>query len=122
MSRASSLPASSVGCAKNKEVEKQGAVMAYKAVTHWQEEKGVLIARMHEISEFSGGGVACVIFLILSFTITFFGVMAANNAIQQAATAVIGMSAIITFGIGAIIGRRKTYYIHRQPFEQDTQK
>ena len=78
----------------------------------WQKD-GPLIAKLHEVTEFSVAGIFCVVFLIVSATVTFIALLASSNVIQQAAAGAAGMAWIITFGIGAIICRRRTYYVHR---------
>lgn len=76
--------------------------------------QGPLIASITEHSEFTGGGVACVILLVASAILMFLGYSVAKNAIQEIDIAVGGMACIILFGIGAIIGRRRRYLVRRE--------
>lgn len=83
--------------------------------------QGPLIASITEHTEFTGGGVVCVIFLILSACGMFLGYAGAKNAIQEIDVAVGGMASIILFGIGAIIGRRRRYLVRREIGAVDSQ-
>lgn len=75
---------------------------------------GPLIASITEHTRFSGGGVVCVILLVLSAVGMFLGFVSAKNAIQEIDVAVGGMACIILFGIGAIIGRRRRFLVRRE--------
>lgn len=75
---------------------------------------GPLIASITEHTEFTGGGVACVLLLLLSAFGMFLGYATARNIIQEIDVAVGGMASIMLFGIGAIIGRRRRYLVRRE--------
>lgn len=73
----------------------------------------VEIARITEHVVFSGGGMFAVLMLILfniGLTITY---VAATNILQQNVAMLSWIGWNILWGIGAIIGRRRTYVVHR---------
>ena len=73
----------------------------------------VEIARITEHVVFSGGGAFAVVMLILFnivLTITYFEV---TNVLQQDVALLSWIGWNILWGIGAIIGRRRTYIVHR---------
>lgn len=71
------------------------------------------IARIAEHSEFSAGGGACVVFLVLFTLGSFVGYYSAGNVMQQMLVALNWIGWCILFGAGAVIGRRRTYVVTR---------
>ena len=67
-----------------------------------------LIATSTEKTESSAGGNICMILLVIAALGMFASMSVAKNAIQEIDAAVAGMAPIIPFGIGAIVGRRRT--------------
>jgi hypothetical protein len=82
-------------------------------------KEGEIIATMSEITIFSGGGIICAILFALSAIVTFFLIGVAPNAIGEASAAMVGLTAILTFGIGTILGRRRSYIIRRETSPDD---
>lgn len=74
----------------------------------------VLIASMKETSDFTAGGAICAFAVAIIASIAAVVVTFAPNAIQQATSCLIALTAILPFGIGAIIGRRRSYAVYRE--------
>jgi hypothetical protein len=73
----------------------------------------VEIARISEHVEFSGGGVFAVLMLILSNIFAIIILTFTTNILQQNVAMLGWIGWNILWGIGAIIGRRRRYIVHR---------
>lgn len=78
------------------------------------ESEGPLIASITEYTRLTNGGAACVILMVLSAIGMFLGYAGAKDAIQEIDVAVGSLAFIVLFGIGAIMGRRRVYLVHRE--------
>ena len=73
----------------------------------------VEIARITEHVVFSGGGAFAVVMLILFNVVLTVSYFAVTNVLQQNVALLSWIGWNILWGIGAIIGRRRTYIVHR---------
>lgn len=73
------------------------------------------IAQIDEIETFTSGGVAALVMLVIFNVFSFAGFMIANGAIQQAVAALIWIGWNVVWGLGAILGRQRSYRVYRTP-------
>jgi hypothetical protein len=73
------------------------------------------IASIVEHETFSAGGAFAILFLILSNIVAIFTFATASNILQQNVAMLGWIGWNILWGVGAIIGRRRTYTVYRTP-------
>jgi hypothetical protein len=93
-------------------------VLGGLAINHFATTKDkvpeVEIARIVEQVWFSGGGLIAVILLMLHNWLMFYLFFAATkSAVQEASLGTLWIAGNVLFGVGAIIGRRRTYRVLR---------
>lgn len=71
------------------------------------------IAEIREQITFTPGGRICLIFLVLNTLLCGFGWFALNGAVQQAAVGTAWIAGNVLWGLGAALGRRRTYTVYR---------
>ena len=84
-------------------------------VVHVPPEPPVEIAQIVEHQKFSTGGAFAVIFLAVSNVIAIFTYAFASNILQQNVAMLGWIGWNILWGVGAIIGRKRTYTVYRAP-------
>lgn len=80
----------------------------------WTPPPRTEIARIDEKATMSGGGVVCMVLLILHQIGIVFAFAAANGAIQQATVGTLWIGGNVLWGIGIIVGRARTYRVTRE--------
>jgi hypothetical protein len=69
---------------------------------------------MEEIVIPTGGGGFCTVMLVLNAVLWTFAFFIDSSAVRQAAYGTMLTGGSVLWGIGALIGRRKTYIITRE--------
>lgn len=75
------------------------------------------IARIVEEVRTTLGGGVCTLMLILNAVCTIPPFIFDSSAVRQAAWAAAFTGGSVLWGIGVIVGRRRTYVVHRSPKE-----
>jgi hypothetical protein len=93
-------------------------VLGALAINHFATTKDkvpeVEIAKIVEQVWFSGGGLIAVILLMLHNCVMFYlYLVATKSAVQEASIGTMWIAGNVLFGVGAIIGRRRTYRVLR---------
>lgn len=73
-----------------------------------------LIASIEEDVRFTFGGAVCVFMMVVVAIGAVLGVVAAKGAFQEAAMGAMAVAAFVAFGVGVIVGRRRTYRVYRE--------
>jgi hypothetical protein len=79
-----------------------------------QLENSPIIASIDETTVFSGGGVFAMVMLVLTQTIGLFALLGSTNIFQQLMAGVMIISGTLLWGIGVIIGRKRSYVVRRE--------
>lgn len=85
------------------------------AINPYAEPQGPVIAHLKEHIETTGGGVAAIMMMVIVAMIMVLAFVADTSAIRGAAYGAVGTALIMLFGVGAILGRRRTYIVYREP-------
>jgi hypothetical protein len=80
----------------------------------WTQPTRTETANIEEIVAFSGGGVVCLILLILHQIGIMLAFATTSEGIQQAAVGTLWIGGNTLWGIGIIVGRTRTYRVTQQ--------
>ena len=84
-------------------------------INPYADPQGPVIARLKEHTETTGGGLAAILMMVLVAIVMVMAFITDTSAIRGAAYGAVGTALIVFFGIGAVLGRRRTYIVYREP-------
>lgn len=82
-----------------------------------KDQQRIEIARLDESTRLSGGGFFCFIMLLLGGVVTLIGIVLETSAIRSAASGAFWTGWNVLWGIGMLLGQRRTYTVSRPASE-----